>query len=266
MKHNKGTIRKIHLSLRQLLSALLLSLTSGYLVAQADRASNELTIITPDLPPYITRDLKPSEPFVVMLREILEPYGYKLKLEYYPLARAIDRSKQNMISARFPAWLIPEMQGMFAYSEPVLKSAFVLLAHKDLAINYKDPNPSKIYSLGGVPNRLPEQMSKLPAAFKPVNAGSTHDAVLAQLVRKRVDIWMTEEITGRYLLAKYYPNEVNNYFVTEDYRLPADFGLSINRKNPISVVLVNQFNEGLHKLKESGRYQELMKHPLKNQK
>jgi len=223
-----------------------------------DEASKHLKIITPNLPPFISHELLPDEPFVIMIKEIFEPLGYTLTLEYTPLTRAIIRMKQETLSVRFPAWQSEGLAKFLSFSDPVLQSKWSYFSRKNLDIDYSNPNPDKRYILGGATSGTPSTDLLLPKILKRVPGAERHRDIVEQLLRGRIDVWMIETNSGKYMLEHYHPEVADQYHVSGHFQ-DADFGLVINQKNEYSDMIIADFNKGLTRLKESGRYGILMK-------
>jgi hypothetical protein len=222
-----------------------------------------ISIYTPNLPPYITKDLNVNEPFVMMIREILEPLGYQVALEYIPLPRALNRTQQALIPLRFPAWQMPIFSEDYYSSEPVLETEWSFFTHKDLNIDFSSSETDTTYSLVGLSLPIEEMSAKLPKMLRPVNSGHIHSEHLEQLIRGRADVWGAEKYLGRHLLATCHPEQVDNYRVSGTFQT-VNIGMLASKANDQNLKIIEDFNKGLTALKTSGRYQELINMAIGN--
>ncbi len=221
---------------------------------------------TGEYSPYVSKELAGYGMVTEIISAVVLAMGYKPEYLFYPWKRCEAAVKHGSVWASFPYGYTEDRAKQFLYSDEFMVTT-------DRFFYYKKQNKKKIvwdkledlmpYKIGGVLGYFYEKEFK--QAGLTVYYSYTEKDALKLLRLGRVDLIPLDELLGWDLIAKYYPQEIENFGVLEKAYLTSGNYLIVSKKYPNSRELLKRFNEEFKKIKGSGFVEQVFqKYKLKN--
>ncbi|MES2262804.1 MAG: transporter substrate-binding domain-containing protein [Pseudomonadota bacterium] len=237
---------------------LLLLAPAGTLLAQ-----ERVRITMGEWPPLISAAQPQYGVVGRLVTEIFEAAGLAVDYAFVPWKRAMQQVQDGQAHATAIWGHSPERDAVFDFSEPVFTDELVLYYHKDRPLRW-DGSEDDIAALRGVTIGQSLGSAKTPMLERAERRGELHyessgdeQTNLRKLLLKRIGAVDMSRTSGSYLLQQHFsPAERAHIGHT------APFGhwrycMMFSRKAPGSARYLALFDQGLRRLKASGRYQQL---------
>jgi polar amino acid transport system substrate-binding protein len=248
-----------------LFTVAVLNLAAGLSMAED---VTTIKIATEEYPPYTSEKLPHFGIDAHIVTEVFRGVGIEVVFEFMPGARAINAAKVGNLDASLPWAHRAEREISFFYPDPVIavddefffhKAEFrfswnpeipdyKVLAGKTVAaiIGYDYGTDFQTAEKSGLINVA--RVRNLESAFKMLD----HD---------RVNLVISKERVAQYELSKLFPDATKSKFSrTREHHAPMSFDyLIISRKSAHGSFFMKAFNQGMKKLKASGRYAEILR-------
>jgi len=210
--------------------------------------------------PFMSKDLPHYGYASHIISEAFSMVGIKVEYKFLPWKRAEDTVKKGVLDGSL-VWSYREEREQWAhYSQPVIVETVVLFHSTRLpSIEW-----SKIEDLRGM------KVSVALGSSAPTFEAASKDGILRlletgdiesnfkMLLRGRTDIFPLIKSVGDYYLRTQFSEEMRQQITfSPTIFTPQEYHLILSKEVPGNVELLQQFNRGLKKLKESGRYQVL---------
>ncbi len=216
-----------------------------------------LEIVTEEYPPYSYSD---NGKIVGIATEIVEAVlndlNIKTKIKIYPWARAyrMAQSKKNVLI--FTIERTPARESLFKWVGVLVSSdqaLFSLRKRDDIQIN--SLNDAKTYEIGAVLEDSGTQ-HLLSEGFTRIQQVSLEIQNLEKLLAKRIDLWLTSELNGYYMIEK---NGYDTKNFEKKYAFQISSGAYIAFSKSTSDEVVETFRTALKKIKNTETYTEILK-------
>ncbi|GAB3246290.1 transporter substrate-binding domain-containing protein [Chitinimonas naiadis] len=216
-----------------------------------------LTLATGEWPPYTSVKLKHDGFTSRIVREAFEIEGVKVKLVYYPWARAIALAGQRNsgIDAVYPISQSPERSQRFYFSRPVAVGSNVFFHLRSQPFEWQTLADLSNKRIGanvgynyGEDFKTAEEQGRLKV--ERVTDAATN---FRKLFAKRLDVVLMNMDEAKYALAIQFPADVDEI---EFHRQPVaeqDDYLAVNRHHPRARWMIETFNRGLTRLQQQGK-------------
>lgn len=200
---------------------------------------------------------------VDVLAEILAPYGVHIRYEFYPWKRCLENLEHGeLVQLLLPTSLNQERRNRYLFSESVydLSPAYYYLA-EDYPDGLSVTDAEELHSLGLVCGLRGYNYKNFGIDNDRVDRGaSSYSALLGKLRKRRcAAILARHEI----LVATHAMGEV---FLSSDIQfdfLPnvakERFHFLVTKNHPLSETIVTTLNEGLERMRKSGRLDEMLR-------
>jgi len=240
-------------------SLLLLVLVSLCVPLQAEipkptRTNKRFTIAAHEWPPFASRESRYFGVLPRIITQVLEAQGITVEYRFMPWPDALD----GLITEEFDAALIWVMEDLnsdpFIFSAPILEYRSALYYRKSL------PKPRHADDLLGFRIGLnpyyvydePSYRIMKSRSMTPVK-GESDRAHFDMLLKGDIDFYLSPMITSAPLLRNQYSQEQQQElgYTTELFRFPPSH-LLVNRQRPGSNDFLQEFNNGLKRLKNDG--------------
>ena len=162
-----------------------------------------ILLTSSEYPPYHGEYISSEGAVTEIIREAYGRVGYLVKIEFYPWMRAITMAKNGLADGSFTTWHTEERTNSFYYSAPIIANAVGFYKSKHMAFSFKSYADLKPYRIGivfGYENPAGFNDKKLRKQV----SYSDYENML-KLVRKKIDLALTDRILGRYLLEMEFP-------------------------------------------------------------
>ncbi|WP_305966839.1 substrate-binding periplasmic protein [Marinobacter salsuginis] len=248
---------------RLFLFSLLLSL-----IPLGPAAANQETIriTTGQWPPYLDEN-RPDGGFLSqIIREAFASQDIDVEFSFFPWSRALALVKSREYQASAVWSCTAERKREFLYSAPILPYQYVFYHRQKMPLDW-----DSLSDLRGMNVGLTQDYSygdTLSGAIESglVNADVTTSDIanFRKLLLERIDLFPMDPIVGEAMLAEQLGPEARESLEFHPRPLrSALYHLPFSREDPEAGRLKRAFDRGLAKLRESGRYQEIIEKALK---
>lgn len=243
-------------------AVLLICLCIGLLVPVTADAG-PVTIATGEWPPWTGKDL-PGQGYVLQLvREAFAQTGHEVRYEFYPWARALAVTVEGKVDASAYWYESENVERDCCYSEMLTREDIVLFHKKSTRLDgwdtLEDLCAYRIGATLGV--TFTEEIVRLgEKGVLTVDLGKDNLTNFRKLVHGRIDLLPSPKVLGLKILRDNFPPNIRKGIVIDPKPLSRRTGhLIFPRKAPGSKKLMQDFNQGLEMLIQSGRYDELLR-------
>jgi polar amino acid transport system substrate-binding protein len=257
----------IGLSFEPLLKAILrlarrqLLILSVGLLGFSSTASAEpkLVIATGEEPPTVSENPKESF-FTEVLSEVGREMGVTFEFKFMPWKRCEYSLEQNEAWGAVPYVSTPERQGKFYFSDKLFnkKAKFFYYSPDGTEKNipFAELSDLKTYRIGAVIGYYYVQ-GFIDAGLN-LEPLPTAEQNWQKLKAGRIDLFPSQELTGRFLLRKLFPQEYKNFFTIEKPFDESGNYLITSKNYPDTQNLLTRFNAALRTVKANGTYQRIL--------
>lgn len=214
-----------------------------------------VTLANGEWPPYHSRYLDGYGAGSRIYSEAFAAVGIAVEYEFMPWNRAFEMVRNGEVEGAVSWMKLPSREVHFWYSDPVLESQNVLFYERDSGLDWETVNDLK-------DKRIAMMMadSAYEKVHKAVQDGTgeiqivrEYESGMRMLVADRVDLFVCNFDVGLHILNRDHP-EVSRITWHPVPIMTGESHLIISKKSPRGREMVEKFNLGLRKLKESGRY------------
>jgi len=237
-------------NLRILLSILFLSVNL--------LANETINLLIGEWSPYTSQNNPKGKIAEVIVREAFKFVNIDVTYEYYPWKRSYKSAEVGIGFGTFPWYKSQQREKDFIVtSEYLLETQTVFFHLKSLKFHWENYEDLKNYEIGGTIGYTDVAFLKdlgLRVQLVPREALN-----FKKLLKKRIDIITSSLIVGKTFINKLFDQKTRKLFT---YHPKALFDnkmyMLISKKVPNAQKLANSFDEGLHQLKKSGRYVQII--------
>lgn len=205
------------------------------------------------------------------LSENLEEYGFvsqivsesfalediEVRYMFRPWTRAFEEARIGKFNGSLVWRSTPEREADFYFSEPVLIGETVFFHLKSLKFDWKSYEDLLTYRIGGAKGYTYTFQSHPDIS---IEYAANEQQNLKKLLARRIDLFPSDLEVGYAFLYHYFPSTETEMvthhkkaFEITEYHLILSKRISDNKR------YLALFNRGLKKLRESGRYDEIVK-------
>lgn len=252
-----------------------MKLVSGFLIrivttswlfwGMAVLAEDKVTTLTSgEFAPYTSKELKHGGIFTHIVTEAFAYSGIKTKYEYYPWNRSYKLAREGQFDGSLTWAPTAEREKDFYFSEPVIHIRKVFFHLKSFPFEWKTMDDLKGLRIGATEQYTYSEEFDLAAKEKTILVSFVRADYLniRKLLAGRIDIFPMEIEVGYTLIQKELTQSQRD--LVTHHKLPV-------QKTPLSVVfsrklpqervqmLLYSLNAGLRHLKDTGRYEEMIR-------
>ena len=237
-----------------------------FLFSNFNVSAKQLTLSVGEWPPYMASYLPNNGAIAEIITEVFADIGYQVSFEFYPWARAMEQAQLGRVNGT-GLWLKTESrEGEFYFSEPVLEEKHVFFYNRNNKPNLDSFEAFQSYSYVGL-----EDFSYGIDLDNIIQANqinmyrvSSDDQAFGMLLKSRVSIYPQEMAVGYY--------QLRQHFSEQDMKLIGHIEQPFMRKNSHIILskvdknnanILKMFNESLLRMKQSGRYKQLLSKVIK---
>ncbi len=225
-----------------------------------------IRITTGHWPPYLDED-RPDGGFLArIIREAFATEDIKAEFTFFPWSRALALVKTRNYQASAVWSCTKERRRDFLYSAPILPYQYVFYHRQKMAFDW-----DSLSDLEGMAVGLTQDYSYGQTLSAAMNSGlvnadvTTSDlANFRKLLLGRIDLFPMDPVVGEAMIGEQLGPEARARLEFHPKALrSALYHLPFSRDDPEAGRLRRAFDRGLAKLRESGRYQEIIENALK---
>jgi polar amino acid transport system substrate-binding protein len=249
-----------------MLRLLLHGLLALLLISSAEAAPRVVRLTNGEWPPFMSNKLPGGGILSRIVAEAFRSVGITVQYTYFPWVRAYEEAKDGHYDGSVGWAPNPERLRWFDYSEVVITADMVFFQRKNHSVRWNTLSDLAPYRIGTTRgDYYSDEFAALQKAGKlKVDESATNEEDnFHKLLRGRIDLFPIERHVGLYLLNLHFPAWARDQLAQD--RKPfwvAPLHLVIGHATPQRQELLALFNQGLAKLKASGRYQALVEEGL----
>jgi len=219
-------------------------------------ASEKIRLTTGEWLPYLSQELKHNGVGAHIVTEAFLIEGIEVELHFFPWARAYKLAKEGKWDGSLIWSFSPDRAVDFNYSAPIFKDTMVFfhLRKKDFNWNtIEDLNGIRIGATSsynyGTDFKNSEAAGNIDVQWVPSDKMNLH-----KLIAGRIDIFPWELSSGYIFLNKHFKSAQAQLVTHHPKPLKEDtYHLLIPKKSENSHDLLKHFNNGLERLRKSGK-------------
>ncbi|MBE9608587.1 substrate-binding periplasmic protein [Chitinilyticum piscinae] len=224
-------------------------------------AAQSITLTLQEYPPFMGKDL----PYQGLLtRVVVAAFAQQhiaVKLESVPNNRAIEAPRRGLYDGSFGWARSPEREKDLFYTESVMALRMVFCQRKGESYPWQTLEELAPYRIGATSgNYYSDDFTNLQkSGVLQVDFAGSDVANLRKLLGKRIDLFPIDAEVGPYLMAtNLAPEETTQLSCQDKAYWTAPLHVVISRQRQDGGQLVQQFNTGLAKLKQSGEFARML--------
>lgn len=220
------------------------------------QASQTVHLVTADIAPYIGEELQDNGYVYKLVTEAFKRVGYKVEIEYYPLARAKMLAEEGARDGLMPVYHDAALERKLVFSNPFPGGRVGLLKRKSLKAGFNiDPATNQTEALKQLKSyrfgfRTGAVYTKEfdNAGFLKKTGVTTDSLNLKKLLLGRIDFAVIDKYTAAYLMIEKFPHMIGQLEFLEPPLGTRSFHLAISKKAHGFQKLLADFNRGLHEI------------------
>ncbi|WP_221075524.1 substrate-binding periplasmic protein [Agarivorans aestuarii] len=243
---------------------LLVSLLSAF--SHPAFAVKNINLTSGEWPPYLSIDLAKGGIAAQIVSEAFAQQGIKTYYGYYPWKRSFEYARRGFGAANFRwhgslAWIETEQRKQhFWFSEPIVSDKEILFSLKSNPIHWQTIEDLRGISIGGTVAAVYPTLEKTAEKeLISLEIAGDYQSLFKRLLYQRIDaIALTKTVALHYMTNHLSEAETQQITYSETLVEQRHFRLMLSKKHSENQHYLQQFNQGLQKLKTSGRYAELL--------
>lgn len=245
-------------SIKRSISFLFISLC---LWVPNSQAQDVITIASGEWSPYISPDLPHNGITSQIVTEAFAQVGIQTEYRFFPWKRGMELARAGELHATL-GWAINEdRQKDFWFSaEPVAIDRTVFFYHKDKPISWESIwDRNQRYKVGAtIGYDYGDKFNNSEAAGNfQVQRHAEDRNGLRHILKKQIDLFPIDLIVAKHLLRQHFPLKQEQFSYVETPLYEGPLYLLFSKQHPESQTLKTRFDEGMKRLKASGRLTEL---------
>jgi polar amino acid transport system substrate-binding protein len=229
-------------------------------------SAKQITLSVGEWPPYMGSDLPNNGAIAEIITEAFADIGYQVSFEFYPWARAMEQAQLGRVDGT-GLWLKTESrESEFYFSEPVLEEKHVFFYNRTNKPKLDSFEALKSYSYVGLEDfSYGLDLDNIIRA-KQINMHrvSNDEQAFGMLLKNRVSIYPQEMAVGYYLLRQYFSEQdMKSIGHIEQPFMRKNSHILLSKGDKDNAKLIEIFNESLQRMKQSGRYDQLLSKVIK---
>lgn len=229
-------------------------------------AADSIKFATGDWEPYTGQKMPGYGLVSEMVSAACEAAGIKPIYEFFPWKRAESNVEGGDSFATFPYQKTPERESRFMFSEVLVNSSNLIMAHKGnsktATFEYNKPENLKGYSVGIVVGSDAVKNPLMQAGARAEEAPSD-EVNLKKLEADRVDFVIDDMAVLSMAVKAAYganPEKMAEFrSLKQPFGVVTGYRLMVSRKYPNAKVLLERFDAGLAKIQANGTYKAILK-------
>lgn len=247
---------------KQLLILILLIILTTPLPASASEPDNEkmtIVIANGEWPPFISEHLKHYGAICHIISDAFASENVQVIYKWAPWKRAFIQTREGEYDATAGWMMTPERKQIFYYSDVIMESQKVFFHLKSNPFDWNEIKDLKDLRIGTVLGYTYGAEFDQTIKDKVLSVEETTAEIhnFRKLIAGRLDIYPQELEVGYGRIKLDFPPEQAKLFTHHPKPLaPTTHYLLFTKKNQKNRLLLERFDRGLRKLKESGKVDE----------
>ena len=247
---------------------LLMSILLIFSFSKNTWATETVHLTNGEFEPYLSENLKHYGVASLIVTEAFALEGVKVEYEFFPWKRAYNEAKIGNYDGSVMWTHFPEREKFFYFSDDsVIQGLSVFFHLKSYNFNWETAKDLEGIYVGGTAGYKYALLEKLEKAGKiNIDRAQSDTANFVRLLKGYIQIFQIDQTMGYYLLHRYFkPKEIRQITHHPKPIIKDHYHLIISKSIKKGKRLINIFNRGLKKLKESGKYDQLVAASLRGE-
>lgn len=231
------------------------------LFARIGASQDMASCSTGEWPPYFSKALPGEGIGAQIVKRAFELEGVMMQAHFGPWKRAMVDAARGKYACTMLWRMSDKRKKSFYYSDPVIDADVVFFHRKETAFTWRRLEDLKDMAVGSTLGyRATELLKPIMCEGRGrLDIASTDEISLRKLALGRIDVFPCVDKVGYYLLSTRLGHDMRERITHHPKALFTDsLYLLVSRKNPNGKQLVDRFNRGLKRLRESGEYETIM--------
>ncbi len=232
------------------------------LMPQRLLAGDVVRLTTGEWSPYISEALDKDGLLVQLTTEAFALKGYKVKIGFFPWARATELSKSGEWDGTIAFVHLPERETIYHYSDMLYVGRYVFFHLKSFSFSW-----NSYADLKSIPMASTRGFGGMGEAFLEAERSGaisvsryTSDIQSFKMLKGgRIKAVPSDLEVGYVLLRKIFGDDSGLFTHNTKAILSSEYHLVISKKSKRGEKLIRDFNEGLRELRKMGRYDEIVR-------
>lgn len=223
-------------------------------------SKNVVTLANGEWPPYHSKSMKHYGLASHLIKEAFALEGIDVEYQFLPWKRGMKMAENGELNGTALWRNQAEFQDEFYYSDPVLMSETVFFHLKANPFHWHKFEDLKGINIGGTLGYSYNEDYRIAEKSKEyrIQRMAKDELNFSMLLRKRIDIFPITKEVGYFLLQSKYTAEEASLITHHETSLTPEnersLHLLLSKDNKDNIELMEAFNKGLNKLKQTGRY------------
>ena len=237
---------------KKLLVVLLTLITVNSLMAE------KVTLSTGEWPPFTSEKNDKANLAERIVTEAFKLEGVEVEYKYYPWARAMQEAKVGNIDGSFPWSRNSEREEDFYFGEEfIVENEDVYFHLKSVPFDWNTIEDLKKYKVGATLGYASVDFFKKNGI--PVDSAPREELNFKKMLKGRIDVYKGSKLVGYSLINSLFTPEEAKLFTTHPKIIGKDRNwMMFSKTTAKGKMLSEKFDSGLKKLKDSGRYDEIV--------
>lgn len=218
-----------------------------------------LTFAIGDWAPYTSQNDPSGKMTEVIVKEAYALAGYDVNYVYMPWKRSYEMAQSGEYAGTFPWSYKDERKDDFIFcKESLITSKEVIFHLKNLDLQWDKIEDLEKYTLGGTRGYSHVLVFKNHGIE--IDIANDDLSNFKKLLKGRIQAFPADFVVGYNIINKNFPTESAALFTNHPKAISGEenMWMLISKNIPNSQEIAKKFDESLKKLKDSGRYQEIV--------
>ncbi len=225
------------------------------------QAGNKVRLALMEYPPLIGVKLEGSGIEPIIVTAAFKKVNVDVEYVFFPPARTYQAAEKGVYDGTLGWVWSEEREKSFNYSDPVFQAPLLLFHLKEFSFDWET-----IDDLRGIPIGItaknyygPEFHQAMDAGILTTDEASKDVIQFDKLLRHRIKLYPMNYYTGYYLIREKFIREQAALFTHHSRPLKTSvYHVLFSKAVEENEAMVEQFNQGLRQLKESGEYDRII--------
>lgn len=245
----------------------LLAIVASLVLCAASGAGETVTLSTNEWPPFLSETLEHNGLAARIVREAFAAEGISVRYRFLPWKRAYHDALSGAVDGSVVWSRTEEREQEMLFSDPVIETNYVFFHRKETPFRWSGMEDLRGLRVGGIDGfNYGEPFWKARQEQLFVFEGVAADEQnYRKLIAGRIDLFPQELQVGRYQLSRSLsPGDARRITFHPRSLKTGTSHLIMSKSSPGSARLIQTFNKGLKKLRETGKMKQMLESKQRN--
>ncbi|OZG72747.1 hypothetical protein BTA51_14590 [Hahella sp. CCB-MM4] len=212
-------------------------------------------------PPYLSENYNHYGVASHIVTEALKLEGVEVEYGFFPWVRSMEFAKSGLWDATIVWTRSAEREAYFYFSDPVIRMEVVFFHRRDKAFKWSSLEDLRGYRIGGTIGYFyGAEFARLEESkILTISRLRSDEQNLKLLLADRLDLFPIELEVGYEVLRRHFTQQQIDLLTTTRPFRETSYHMLVSKASDKAEMLLNSFNRGLEKLKQSGKFDTMLK-------